>query len=535
MTLRALVAILLIAGLAATQTLGTEWRTDVGFQTAYAPAFSGHHVLDSQGNVYATSNAWSYTTGKLDPDGRQLWTRSVLGGTGTQSLDLAVDSQDNVVVAGYQEGIGGGFLTTKYDPDGNTLWSVITSHGLSDEGFRVAIDAADNIYVTGRSFTPLFAHIYQTVKFAPDGNELWFDRFEHFGGEPRAIDVTPDGRVMVTGDSANLFGTICYDTDGGVLWWDTFPGLDGAEHGVITPAGDVYVSGTAIVGSSIGAVLHYSPSGTLEWVGTYNTPGSAWDRYRRLAVHSDGSVVAVGQGGPGYLSWSVVRFNSNGDLAWAVAQPDSNSNDGWATDVALDAAGAAYVTGFASYGSFGSFVRSVAIKYDALGNEVWNYPIPCSGYSGSIALDQPSGAIIVSSGSMVSRVGTEPVPVLLEAVGTPVAVGGQVQLDFTAFDFPGAYHIAAASFGTSPGISTSFGHVPLNFDALMQLSVDDPTGTFLGFTGEIDCEGRTTASIQLPANPTISGIQFYVAYVAFPGGIDPGDPGISNAVLIEIQ
>ena len=51
---------------------GIEWRTDVGFTTAYGKAFSGHHAVDSQGNVFATSSAWSYATAKLSPAGVPL-------------------------------------------------------------------------------------------------------------------------------------------------------------------------------------------------------------------------------------------------------------------------------------------------------------------------------------------------------------------------------------------------------------------------------------------------------------------------------
>ena len=522
------------------QDVGTEWRTDIGFSTAYAPAFSGHHAIDSQGNVYATSNALSYSTAKLSPTGEHLWTRSEVGGSGTQSLHLAIDSQDNCVVAGYQEGLGGGFLTTKYDPDGNKLWSVITLHGTKDEGFRIGVDAADNVYVAGRSLSPLIKNRFLTIKFDPDGNELWFRHFQQqqLQSEPRAIAVAPDGRVAVTGSFGSNFGTACYDTDGNLLWSDSFPGIAGAEHLAMSDAGDVYVCGTGIVSDElIGAVVHYDPSGQVVWVGTHNTPSLGWDRFRRVALHSDGSVVATGQGGPGYQSISTVKFDASGAMVWADLVPDTNSNDGWGTDVVLDAGGTAYVTGFKSYQTFSSGLHTVALKYDSVGNLLWMDELACTGYSGSIALaDAPGGSdsVIVSSGSHVVRVGDEPIPISTAVSPNPAPTGSTIALTFRAYDYTGAMYVAAAAFGTTPGIETPHGTFPLNADPLFFLSVAALNETFSGFSGLMPCVGEAEASIQVPADPALSGLAFYVAFAAVPNVFGPPPWGLSEATLVQI-
>jgi hypothetical protein len=534
-----LVALVLpaVAAPATGQVAGTEWRTDIGFPTAFGTAISGHHALDSQGNAYATSDAWSYRTAKVGPTGELLWVREEPGGSGThtQSLHLAVDSQDNCIVAGYREGPGGGFLTTKYAPDGTRLWSVITSHGIQDEGFRVGVDAEDNVYVTGRSFSPAWVRVIQTVKFDPDGNELWFRRFEALKGEPRAIAVRADGRVAVAGTLAvDDFGTLVYDAGGTLLWWDVFPALGGAEHVAMSPSGDVYVSGTAVVGKATGTVLHYDRAGGIAWIGTYDTPDAGWERFRRIALHPDGGVVAVGQGGAGYLSPSIVRFDEAGNVAWFHLVPDTNSNDGWATDVAVDATGAAYVTAFQGYQTWSSAVRSIAMKFDATGDLLWQYPMTCTGYSGSIALTADR-SVIVSSGSHLIRVGEDPMPVSIAVDGNPIPLGGEAVLTLRAFDHGGAGHVAAAAFGTVPGIPTPHGNVPLHPDALFAMSLWDASGVFNGFKGQIPCDGQALASIRIPANPIASGLRFYVAFVAVPVGFDPPPWAISVPTMIEIQ
>lgn len=89
--------------------------------------------------------------------------------------------------------------------------------------------------------------------------------------------------------------------------------------------------------------------------------------------------------------------------------------------------------------------------------------------------------------------------------------------------------------GTSPGVPTPHGIFPLNDDALRQMSVFQPGGVFVGFAGTMPCDGAAYGTIVLPNNPNISGVQFYVAFVAVPLVFDPPPWGSSNAVLIEIQ
>ncbi|HKB14587.1 MAG TPA: hypothetical protein VKF62_00900, partial [Planctomycetota bacterium] len=62
-------------------------------------------------------------------------------------------------------------------------------------------------------------------------------------------------------------------------------------------------------------------------------------------------------------------------------------------------------------------------------------------------------------------------------------------------------------------------HIPLDPDALFEISVFHSTGVFNGFLGTLDSSGITTApTISIPAEPSLVGFTFYVGFVTFTPG-----------------
>jgi len=93
-----------------------------------------------------------------------------------------------------------------------------------------------------------------------------------------------------------------------------------------------------------------------------------------LAVGPDDSVYAAGltpgeEFYPGLfdLDVSVLRWSASGDLLWQVKWRGSGDED--ARGLAVDATGAAYITGMTS--SFGTYFDAFLVKFDASGNLVW--------------------------------------------------------------------------------------------------------------------------------------------------------------------
>jgi hypothetical protein len=97
-----------------------------------------------------------------------------------------------------------------------------------------------------------------------------------------------------------------------------------------------------------------------------------------------------------------------------------------------------------------------------------------------------------------------------------------------------AYLMGASGIPTSPGIPTCAGTVPLELDAVLQLSLG-PNPYFSGFSGILSNTGTSSApAINVPNIPGASGILFMVAFVV----LDPSAPcvvrRISAPLLIQV-
>jgi uncharacterized delta-60 repeat protein len=176
-------------------------------------------TVDNSGNIYVTgSSSTDYATVKYSPDGNQLWVARYNGeGNSTdQAYALAVDNSGNVYVGGYSSCSGGmdfNYATVKYSPDGNQLW-VADYSGTVDNPDTIqalAVDNSGNIYVTGYSWDT--AYDYATVKYSPDGNQLWVKRYNGPQGNgsdfTEALALDSSGNVYVTGWSSG--GGTSYD------------------------------------------------------------------------------------------------------------------------------------------------------------------------------------------------------------------------------------------------------------------------------------------------------------------------------------
>jgi uncharacterized delta-60 repeat protein len=250
-------------------------------------------ALDASGNVYVTGTSWGvgtqfdYATVKYDSDGNQLWVARYNGpadGTDTATA-IAIDSAGNALVTGYSFGgvaTNYDYATVKYDSDGNQLW-VVRYNGpanADDNTNAVAVDAAGNVHVTGFSFSSGSEADYTTIKYDPDGLELWEARYSGWvNGRDSALAMTLDaaGNVYVTGESDNGiyhnldYATVKYDSTGNQLWVaiyngpgaGTLGGRDSAIAVALDVSGNVWVTGgsegTVETGNDYATVKYSQP------------------------------------------------------------------------------------------------------------------------------------------------------------------------------------------------------------------------------------------------------------------------------------
>lgn len=228
-------------------------------------------AVDGLGNAYVAGTSRGNVTSdfviiKYDPDGNELWVErySAPENTHAKAADLSLDELGNVYVTGTRSSSGASndYATVKYDQNGNQLWARIYDADLAyppgDYANAIAVNGVGNAYVTGWSRTSETSFDYATVKYDPDGNELWVARY-HWGSDnwESAYDVAVDGfgNAYVTGYAEAIEGgqddylTVKYDSEGNQLWTTRYSGsgdyFDGAWAIAVDGSDNVYVTGQA--------------------------------------------------------------------------------------------------------------------------------------------------------------------------------------------------------------------------------------------------------------------------------------------------
>jgi len=399
-------------------------------------------AVDADGNAYVTGFTWvgvdvgyDYGTIKYSPKGDELWVERY-DGPGHEddfAWAIAVDAASNVYVTGESFGStsptdGHDYATIKYDTDGNQLWVARydgPTHGY-DTAKSIALDGAGNVYVTGYSERAGSGYDYATVKYDADGNEVWVARYN--SGSPNAYDyaakiaVDFDGNVYVTGHSSrggySDYATIKYDTDGNQLWVARYSGpanhQNGANALAVDAEGNAYVTGYSFgIGTDYDyATIKYDPDGNELWVARYDGPTHGSDFAYAMAVDGAGAVYVTGAssrtGSSGFNDYTTVKYTSAGKEVWVARH---SGGPAWASNqsqaIALDATGNVYVTGFGS-----GFVRFsydqdyITVKYDNQGNELWvmryNFDYGLEDVANAIALDGAGNVFVTGQSHAVA-------------------------------------------------------------------------------------------------------------------------------------
>lgn len=325
-------------------------------------------AVDSLGNVYVVGSTAGDLGGltteatsdvylnKYDSVGNLLFTQR-LGATGDASgFAIAIDSNDNVIIAGQvsgtltTDGYGGSYDTfvTKYDSTGQELFTRQAAPYANDAGLSLTIDSSDNIFVAGLTYGAIAStetygggsDAYVT-KLDSSGTLVYNKQFAESGDEKvTAITVDTAGNIYVAGENdGSLFVRKYADTDASAFDWE-YTGTLGTEGGITGIALDSsnnvyftgYTSNTSLFGSPVAAhsgdVDAFmgkldNAAGTLTF-GTYLGTAAA-DKAYGIAIDTatddayiTGSTAGTlsGETSSSKVDGFAAKFDSTGALVW---------------------------------------------------------------------------------------------------------------------------------------------------------------------------------------------------------------------------
>lgn len=356
-------------------------------------------------------------------------------GPGSDNVwDMVMDGSGNIIVTGrnrqYSSGRNTDYATVKFNPEGELLWEAFYDgpDHLQDYVRGLGVDSSDNVYVTGTSHTDNISTIpsvYATVKYDPNGNELWVARYgpdEHESYNARDLALDDAGNVYVAGEGDGNNLTVKYDTDGNHIWAAISPEFFMTKSIVLDQAGNTYVTGTwgaSLFSGRRAYTVKYDPAGNLVWAVKDSSPQPNTEA-TDVAVDNTGNVYVTGSAGVPFtvsngIDWTkwyfqTIKYDPDGNVLWKKYVIDKNKlgdlcYDCGASALALDSSGNVLVTGS----------RYRMIKYAPNGSTLWSvrYDAPLTGeqMAYTLALDAMgnttiSGRVAPYSGSSIDDYAT---------------------------------------------------------------------------------------------------------------------------------
>ncbi|UOQ52230.1 T9SS type A sorting domain-containing protein [Hymenobacter cellulosivorans] len=360
-------------------------------------------AVDAAGNVYETrtflgsaqiGNQTLVSTtssdallAKYSPAGVLLWVRQLSSAGPDSGFDVEVDAAGNCYVAGYFAGpitLGNGVELTStttstkayvvsYAPDGTVRWaqqsSATGASGTAVLGNSLAVDAAGAVYLAGR--------FQQQARF---GNTILNAPAESSGEAAFVAKFAAANGALLLAIPAYYYARPAPNASA----------LYQAPQLAVSPAGDItlatYFSGRPVFGpvtlTSQGRndvlLARYSATGTLQWVQQFGGPQD--ELVSQVKTDAAGNTYLAGsyEGSPSFGTTPLpaaavpnaflAKYSAVGQPDWV--QPGSSASLSRWMDLALDATGAPYVTGYFSgetrYGTTPPVVLTSAGGTDAV-------------------------------------------------------------------------------------------------------------------------------------------------------------------------
>ena len=236
-------------------------------------------------------------TAKYDQNGNQLWINLPQSGQSLKVAGAAMYNMGNLYLIANDIGPGATFETFSYSSEGTLAWTASPNNGTGPAN-GLALDSNADILLTGQNAYAFntnadYIYNYTTFKLSPGGTTRWTNNYPQppvGSSASTSVAVDGTGSSYVTGyssgtKSSNDIVTIKYDPNGNMVWLQRYSSPVGGNAAgsaiVVDNNGNVYVTGydtTAAGGTEI-VTIKYSPV--------------------TLQRRSDGTVILQAQGSPG--------------------------------------------------------------------------------------------------------------------------------------------------------------------------------------------------------------------------------------------
>lgn len=368
-----------------------EWVNTYSFTKTHTTASDIIH--DAEGNIYmgATSSGafQRYDVIKYNSAGIEQWMHRFNGGnTYETTQNIAIDNDGNIVVL---HNVDGYYLhVSKLDSDNNILWEYIyDDDNFGSFGNAINIDVNGNIYVCGWRSNAASNQRSLSIKIDPNGNQLWEAIFDLNGSNADnlySIKADIDGNVWICGSgyrNAIQYQNIVvlkYNSTGIFQWSKEINGTgNGNDIGwYIFPdnVGNAFVTGELYTASQATNIytIKLNNSGTTLWSNEFNGTANSNDYIVQATMDSSGNFIITGDGYSSTNNYNIVtrKFQPDGTISWTNEYNTNaaGTNIETASAVIADSFGNIYVSGRDQ--SAGGYYRSVLIKYDSVGTELFS-------------------------------------------------------------------------------------------------------------------------------------------------------------------
>ncbi len=252
-------------------------------------------------------------TYKLDTDGSLLWRKLNNKTVIDRPHGVAVDSSSNVYVTGECTGCGSNgssaFYTFKLNASGIQQWeSIIDPSPSTDQPGDLAVDTEDNIIVGGRC-NSCFQQSY-LIKYYPNGTVRWTKNFNPVTSDDyiEGISTDSNNNIYLTGacTTCTMSGSegiyvVKLDSTGTVQWTDISDITAFADYSIdidIDTQNNIFVSGYCSgcgdKGGTAIYVMKMYPNATHIWNIT-NDPTSSSDQGNAITTDNESNVYVTGQ------------------------------------------------------------------------------------------------------------------------------------------------------------------------------------------------------------------------------------------------